>query len=77
MVRIANARNKPDVKLNSNGLGNGHRIESLGIISDIALNLCGFVDYYRLLVKRAEILVSDAPWRTEIAKRVDWVSADA
>ena len=77
MVRIANAGNKTDVKLDSNGLGNRHRIDSLGIISVIALSLLGFVDYYRLLVKIAEILVSDAYQRTEIARRADWNSADA
>ena len=73
MVRIANARHKLDVKLDSNGIGNRHKIDSLGIISDIALNLCGSVDYYRLLLKMGEVLVSDACQRTEIASRADWV----
>jgi hypothetical protein len=69
VVRIANARVERDVKLDSDRFGNSHKIDSLGIISDIALNLLGFVDYYRLLVKFEKILVSDANWRTEIAGR--------
>ena len=69
MRRIANAKDELYVKLDSNGIGNCDKIDSLGIISDIALNLLGFVDYYRLLVKFDKILVSDANWRTEIAGR--------
>jgi len=57
-----------DVKWVSNRFGIRHTIDSLGIISEIALNLLGFVDYYRLLVKIEEILVSDAKRRTEKAR---------